>query len=180
MSETSPSPSENAVAADVSDEDAFDPPRSIAPGPRLSSRGFFIALALVCLIPLTILSTYAVLFGRAIEKELPVSVSIDHRPWQAQQRALQTRDPQQPELEDVIVITNEADFAISKLYADLNGRYFMYVNQPLAAGEKLVLPQADFVNRTGQRWVPGNYTIDEITVMGKLPSGARGVTEFQY
>lgn len=164
----------------VTDTTAFDPPPSIAPVPQLSARGFFIALAVVCLIPLTILSGYAVLYGKATEKTLPVSVSIDRRPMQVQDGTPQTPNAARPVLEDVIVIENDADFAISSLYADLNGQFFMYVDQPLAAGDLLVLPQAGFVNKTGQRWVPGNFRINEITVMGKLPSGARGVTEFHY
>lgn len=164
----------------VADDTAFDPPASIAPVPQLSARGFFIALAVVCLVPLTILSGYAVLFGKATEKKLPVSVTIDRRPSRGQDVAPRAPGVDRPELEDVIVIENDADFAISKIYVDLNGQFFMYVDQPLAAGDQVVLPQAGFVNRTGQRWVPGNFRITGITAMGKLPSGARGVTEFQY
>lgn len=164
----------------VTDDTAFDPPTSIAPVPQLSSRGFFIALAVVCLVPLTILSGYAVLYGRATEKKLPVSVTIDRQPTRVHDDATRTQGIDPPELEDVIVIENDADFTISNLYVDLNGQFFMYVDQPLEAGDHVVLPQAGFVNRTGQRWVPGNFRISEITAMGKLPSGARGVTEFQY
>lgn len=194
MSEsTQPTNTDAATAADdvssaddatsahsVTGDTAFDPPPSIAPVAQLSTRGFFIALALVCLIPLTILSGYAVLFGKATEKKLPVSVNIDRRPVQIQDHSPQTPDVDPPVLEDVIVVENDADFAISNIYVDLNGQFFMYVDQPLAAGDNLVLPQTGFVNRTGQRWVPGNFRVDEITVMGKLPSGARGVTEFHY
>ncbi len=175
MSESSQS--ENAGAASVaggaSDDDAFDPPQSIAPVPQLSTRGFFIALALVCLIPLTILSTHAVLYGTATEHSLPVRASIDRRPSSAQ-------DGQSRVLEDVIVVENEADFAIPNLAIDLNGRYFLYHDKPLAAGETLVLPQTVFTNRTSQRWVPGHHRVKTITIMGKLPSGARGVTEIDY
>ncbi len=157
----------------ATDDAAFDPPESIAPGPKLSATGFFVALAFVCLVPLSILTVYAVVNGKATEKTLPVIVNIDHRP-------MQVPDGQAPKLEEVISIENEADFAISSLYVDLNGQFFMYVDQPLAVGETLVLPQAWFVNRSGQRWVPGNFRINTITVMGKLPSGARGVSEFDY
>ncbi len=175
MSETPlPSSDDHTTSSPTTtDTTAFDPVRSIGPAPQLSTRGFFIALALVCLIPLTILSTYAVLFGKATERKLPVSVTIDRL-------AVPTSPGQPPELQDVIIIQNDADFVIPKLYVDLNGQFFMYPDQPLAVGEKRVLPQSEFVNRTSQRWVPGNFRIDEVTVMGKLPSGARGVTEFHY
>lgn len=157
----------------TSDGSVFDPPQSIAPGPRLSTRGFFIALAMVCLIPLSLLSTYAVLFGSATERSLPVRAHIDRRP-------VLTHDRSAPTLQDVIVVENGADFAIPNFAVDLNGRYFLYHDKPLAAGETLVLPQSVFTNRTGQRWVPGHHQVKTITVMGKLPSGARGVTEVTY
>lgn len=160
-------------AESVTEGVAFDPPASIAPVAQLSTRSFFIAFALVCLIPLAILSGYAVRFGKATEQTLPVSVSIDRRP-------VETTRAQRIELEDVIVLVNDADFAISNVYVDLNGQFFMYVDRPLAAGDNLVLPQTGFVNRSGQRWVPGNFRIEKITVMGKLPSRARGVIEFRY
>lgn len=176
--------SENAddatVAGGATDDAAFDPPQSIAPVLQLSTRGFFIALALVCLIPLGILSTYAALFGKATEHSLPVRVHIDRRPASTQDGPMSAQDGPSPGLEDVIVIENEADFAISNLAIDLNGRYFLYHDKPLAVGETLVLPQTVFTNRTSQRWVPGHHRVKTITIMGKLPSGARGVTVVNY
>lgn len=155
------------------DEHVFDSPRSIAPVPQLSSRGLFLSLAAVCLLPLIALTAYAIIFGKASEHKLPVTVSIDRRP-------LPTVDGSRRILEDVIVIENEADFEIPNLTLNLNGQYFLYQDQPLAIGESLVVRQAAFATKSSQRWVPGLYRIDEVTVTGKLPSGARGVTEVQY
>lgn len=169
-----PTSAEKTTTDSAPDSDAvFDGPRSIAPVTQLSTRGLFLALAAVCLFPLITLSAYAVIFGKASEHKLPVSVIIDRRP-------LPTQDGTKRLLEDVIVIENEADFEIPNVTVNLNGQYFLYQDKPLAVGEELVVRQAAFATKSNQRWVPGRYRLDEITVTGKLPSGARGVTEIQY
>ncbi|EMI52331.1 hypothetical protein [Rhodopirellula sallentina] len=169
---TPPEPTESTPSTDI-DQSAYEDPRSIAPVAQLSARGLFIALGAVCLFPLITLSVYAVIFGKASEHKLPVSVLIDRRP-------LPTQDGNKRLLEDVVVIENEADFEIPNITVNLNGQYFLYQDKPLAAGEELVVRQAAFATKSNQRWVPGRYRLDDITVTGKLPSGARGVTEVQY
>lgn len=175
MNETTspPRPDSSLSSPAGSPDSAFEPPRSIAPGPKLSTRGLFSALAAVCLLPLISLSLYAILYGKASEHLLPVSILVDRLP-------LPTTDGKAQVLEDVVVIENEADFPITNVTANLNGQYFLYQDKPLAVGETLVVRQAAFATKSNQRWVPGRYRIDEITVTGKLPSGARGVTEVTY
>lgn len=160
----------NSVAQDA---DAHEPPRSIAPAPQLSSRGLFAALATVCLVPLFALSLYAIVFGKASEHGLPVEILIDRRP-------IPTIDGSAKLMDDVVVVRNEADFAIPNITMNLNGQYFLYQDQPLAVGETLVLRQAAFATKSNQRWVPGRYAITDVTVTGKLPSGARGVKEVAF
>ncbi|MEM1227358.1 MAG: hypothetical protein AAGJ40_16785 [Planctomycetota bacterium] len=148
-------------------------PRSIAPAPRLSTRGLVIALATVCLIPLASLSLYAVLYGKASEQTLPVSVLIDRRP-------LPTIDGRSQMLEDVLVVENLESYDIPNVTLNLNGQYFLYQDRPLPAGETLVVRQAAFATKSNQFWKPGRYPITKILVTGRLPSGARGVTEVLY
>lgn len=155
------------------DTDVHEPPRSIAPTPQLSTRGLFVALATVCFVPLFGLSLYAVVFGKASEYELPVEIIIDRRP-------LLTVEGNSQLMDDVIVVTNNADFEIPNLTMNLNGQYFLYQDKPLAVDETLVLRQAAFATKSSQFWVPGRYPITEITVTGKLPTGARGVKEVQF
>jgi hypothetical protein len=155
------------------DDPRFESPRSIAPAPRLSARGLFLALGAVCLFPLITLSVYAIVFGKASEYKLPVAVLVDRRP-------LPTVDGKAQVLDDVVVIQSQVDFDIPNVTVNLNGQYFLYQDKPLAAGEELVVRQAAFATKSNQRWVPGRYPLDEITVTGKLPSGARGVTEVQF
>ncbi|MCM2373383.1 hypothetical protein [Aporhodopirellula aestuarii] len=162
-----------SVDSETRDDVVFESPRSIAPVAQLSTRGLFLALAAVCLFPLITLSAYAIIFGKASEHQLPVNVIVDRRP-------LPTFDGEKQILEDVVVIENEADFAIPNVTVNLNGQYFLYQDKPLEIGETLVVRQAAFATKSSQRWVPGRYRLTDITVTGKLPSGARGVTEVQY
>ncbi len=145
----------------------------IAPTATLSGRGLLMLLLAVCLFPLISLSLYAVLFGRAAQHTLPVQVLLDRR-------FVETRDGDGAVLTEVVVIENLADFDIPNLTLDLNGQYFLYQDSPLQAGETLVLPQQIFATKANQRFVPGRYPIDEVTVTGKLPSGARGVSEVLF
>ena len=160
-------------SSEPAEEPVFDPPRSIAPVAQLSARGLFLALAAVCLFPLITLSVYAVVFGKASEHPLPVRVLIDRRP-------LPTQDGSAQLLEAVVVIESQVDFDIPNVTVNLNGQYFLYQDKPLTARETLLVRQAAFATKSNQRWVPGRYRLTEITVTGKLPSGARGVTEVQY
>jgi len=152
---------------------AHQPPRSIAPAPQMSSRQLFLALLAVCLFPLVTLSLYAVFYGKASENQLPVEITIDRRP-------VPTADGSSARLQDVVVVENLTPHEIPNLTMNLNGQYFLYQDRPLGVGETLVVRQAAFMTKSNQRWAPGRYPITDITVTGRLPSGARGVTEITY
>lgn len=151
----------------------FLPPRSIAPTPRLGGWGLTLALLATCLVPLTGLSLYAVFFGRAADRPLPVRITVDRVP-------IETADGRAALLTDVIRIENLADHAIPNVTADLNGQYFLYRDSPLSVGETIVIPQNVFATKSNQRFAPGRYPIEVIHVTGRLPSGARGVAEAQF
>jgi hypothetical protein len=142
----------------------------IAPTARLSSRGLVLLLLGVCLAPLTGLTFYAVRWGRAAEKQLPVLVQFD-------QRYVPTVNNGPAVLTDVVVIINDSDFEIPQLTININGQYFLYQDQPLKVSEKRAVPLQIFATKANQRWVLGRYPIESVTVTGRLPSGARGVTE---
>ncbi len=149
------------------------PPRSIAPAPKLSRWGLTLALLATCLVPLTALSVYAAFFGRAADRPLPVRVLLDRRP-------VETADGQGAVLTEVVVIENLAEAPIPNLTADLNGQYFLYRDSPLDVGQSIVVPQSVFATKSNQRFVPGRYRITEVNVTGRLPSGARGVTTVEF
>lgn len=142
------------------------------PEPKLSGRGLTMLLLLVCLLPLAVLTIYAVVHGPATDKSLPVEVEVTKRP-------VMLPSGEGAVLADVVVIRNQAEFDIPNLTLDLNGQYFLYQHQPLKAGEELVLPQEIFSTKSNQRWVPGLYPLTEVNVTGRLPSGARGVIEHE-
>jgi hypothetical protein len=128
---------------------------------------------LAFVVPLTALTTYAMLFGRASDRPLPVDVQIERRP-------VTTRGGEGAVMTDVVVIHNEAAFAIPNLTIDLNGQYFLHRRSPLEADEELILPQQVFATKSNQRFEPGSYPITEVNVTGRLPSGARGVAEIGF
>lgn len=141
--------------------------------PILSSRGLTLLFVAAFVLPLTALTVYAVLFGRASDRPLPVNATIDRRP-------VTTLGGEGAVMHEVVVLRSEADFDIPRLTVDLNGQYFLHRQSPLKAGEELILPQQIFATKSNQRFVPGRYPITEINVTGRLPSGARGVAEFQF
>lgn len=153
------------VEADLS---AHDLPRSLAPAPRLSGRGFTLLLILTCLLPLIGLSVYTALFSRAHDTPLAIEIGTSKEPVEAAggQGAIMT---------DVIWIESHFDSDLSNVTIDLNGQYFLYRQSPLLAGERLTLPQQIFSTKSSQRWIPGRYPISEINVTAKLPSGRRAV-----
>lgn len=146
---------------------------STRPEPKLSGRGLTIALLTACFLPLFALSIYAMIVGGAFDKPLPVTVEVDRRP-------LPVVNGEAAMMDDVLVITNEADFDIPRLTIDINGQYFLHQDKPLRAKEQLVVRQAAFATKANQFWVPGNYPITEINVTGQLPSKARGVLEVNF
>ncbi len=145
----------------------------LAPTPRLSARGLLLLLLGVCLVPLASLSLYAIWFGRAAEHSLPVAVQLERR-------LVTTRDGGGAVLADVVVIENLVDIQIPNITVDLNGQYFLYQDAPLEPHGVLVVPQQIFATKANQRFVPGRYPIENVTVTGRLPSGARGVTEIEF
>jgi hypothetical protein len=112
-------------------------------------------------------------FGRAAEHTLPVEITLDRR-------FVETRDGTGAALTEVVVVESLADFDITNVTLNLNGQYFLYQDAPLKARETLVLPQQIFATKSNQRFTPGRYPITDVTVTGKLPSGARGVTETPF
>jgi len=150
------------------DLSAFELPRSLAPAPRLSGRGFTLLLILTCLVPLFGLSLYTALFSRAHDTTLAVEIGIGKEPIEA-------AGGQGAILTDIVWIQSQFDSDLSNVTIDLNGQYFLYRQAPLLAGERLALPQQIFSTKSSQRFIPGRYPIAEITVTGKLPNGRRAV-----
>ncbi len=165
---TAPSSSlpDSPAPADLTPERSDVP--QVAPVTRLSPRMLTILLVSSCLIPLIGLSVYAAFFGRASDAPLDVEVFVGKEPVEAfgSQGAILT---------EVVAIKNVTGHELPNLTVDLNGQYFLHRQSPVAADERLVLPQQIFATKSNQRWVPGAYPLKEITVTAKLPSGRRGV-----
>jgi hypothetical protein len=144
---------------------------TIAPTLRLSRRGLIASLAAMVAAGL---SVYA-MFPASVEgPALPVAVKLDRRP-------MPTTGGGGAIVTDVVVVENLADHELKRVSIELNGHYLMFQNSPLAAGQNLVLPQAVFTaKRSSHRFDPDRYQIEDIVVTAQLPSGARGVSKFEF
>jgi hypothetical protein len=144
---------------------------SIAPTLRLSRLGLVLSLLTMVAVGL---SVYAIFPDSVGGPSLPVEVRLDHQP-------VETANGTGAVVTEVVVISNLADHEIPRLSLDINGQYLLFRDSPLAGGETLVLPQRVFTDkRSSQRFNPSKYDVEDVTVTGQLPSGARGVTRFEF
>ncbi|QDT11874.1 hypothetical protein [Stieleria marina] len=143
----------------------------IAPTLQLSRRGLVLSLSAMAALGL---SVYA-LFPESINgPSLPVSVTLDRD-------VVATKTGEGATLTDVVVIKNLADVAIPRLSIEVNGQYLLHRESPLPADEPLILPLRVFTDkRSSQRYNPVKYPPIEVMVTGQLPSGARGISHFDF
>jgi len=144
---------------------------TIAPTMQLSRRGLILSLvAMVC----SGLAVYAIFPDSVGGPPLPVSVALGHQP-------VETTGGKGQLLTPVVIVRNESDEPIPRLTLEINGQYLLLQQSPLPTGEPIVLPQGVFTDkRSNQRFNPAKYEVEEVTVTGQLPSGARGVSQFEF
>lgn len=143
----------------------------LAPTLSLSRRGLVISLLSMVTVGLVVYSLFPESVGGP---SLPVDVTLGHQPVETASRGGAV-------VTEVVVIRNLSQHDIPKLTIDINGQYLLLQNSPLAAGETLVLPQRVFTDkRSSQRFEPSKYPVEDVTVTGQLPSGARGVTKVKF
>ncbi|MGB0759198.1 MAG: hypothetical protein ACPHJ3_13285 [Rubripirellula sp.] len=146
-------------------------PTAVAPRLHLSQRGLCICLFLMVAAGL---SVYAMFPERVGGPPLPVSVELG-------EGAVPTADGAGNVLTEVIVLTNLTDHPIPRFSIEINDQYLLIRDAPLAAGERLELPQRVFTDkRSNHRFNPIKYPVEAVTLTGQLPSGARGVTRFLF
>ena len=143
----------------------------VAPTLQLSSRGLAICLLTMVVVGIGVYVTFPESVGGP---PLPINVRLDQLP-------VATTDGQGAMMTEVVVIENLTQHEIQKLTLSINGQYLYLQDSPLATAETLVLPQRVFTDkRSSQRFNPTKYAVEEITATGQLPSGARGVSEFEF
>ncbi|AMV31896.1 hypothetical protein VN12_07230 [Pirellula sp. SH-Sr6A] len=78
-----------------------------------------------------------------------------------------------------IVIKNDSDGELGKLSIGLNKQFYSTGNRILQSGEQTSIPLESFIARNGSvRFPVGQRVIEQVTVFGQLPNGARGVSEY--
>ncbi|MGB7346446.1 MAG: hypothetical protein WBD20_19660 [Pirellulaceae bacterium] len=148
-----------------------EPAPKVAPTLQLSRRGLIISLVAMVAVGL---SVYA-LFPESINgPPLPVNATLDRQ-------IVETKGGQGATLTDVVVLNNQSDADIPRLSIEINGQYLLHRESPLTQGESLVLPLRVFTDkRSSQRYNPVKYPAKEVIVTGQLPSGARGISKFEF
>jgi hypothetical protein len=151
--------------------ESVDAPPKVAPTLQLSRRGLVISLASMAIIGL---SVYA-LFPKSINgPALPVNVTLDRQ-------VVETKAGGGGTLTDVVVLQNLSEAEIPRLGIEVNGQYLLHRESPLSQAEPLVLPLQVFTDkRSSQRYNFVKYPPKEVIVTGQLPSGARGISKFEF
>ncbi len=145
---------------------------SVAPTLQLSQTGLI--LCFVAMIALG-LSVYALFPESVGGPALPVRVQVDKQPVALDDGSGLAK------LTEVVVIENLSENEIPRLGIEINGQYLLHRASPLPVGQPLVLPQRVFTDkRSSQRYDPVKYPANEVIVTGQLPSGARGVSKFEF
>ncbi len=143
----------------------------IAPTTRLTRVGLIASLLSMVVAGLAVYSLFPSSVGGP---PLPVEVTLDNQP-------VVTVSGVGAVLTEVVVLRNLSDHEIPKLTIDINGQYLLIQNSPLKVGETLTLPQRVFTDkRSSQRFEPSSYDVEDVVVTGQLPSGARGVSKFDF
>lgn len=163
---------ERFLMSDISEPPATAQDRSaVAPRLHLSRRGLCICLFLMVAAGL---SVYALFPERVGGPPLPVTVELG-------KGVMPTADGAGKMLTEVIVLTNLTDDPIPRFSIEINDQYLLFRDAPLAAKERLELPQRVFTDkRSNHRFNPIKYPVEAVTLTGQLPSGARGVTRFDF
>ena len=144
---------------------------AVVPRLHLSRRGLCVCLVLMVAAGL---SVYAMFPERVGGPPLPVVVELG-------KGAMPTGDGAGKLLTEVIVLTNLTDHPIPRFSIEINDQYLLIRDAPLAANERLELPQRVFTDkRSSHRFNPVKYPVEAVTLTGQLPSGARGVTRFLF
>lgn len=148
-----------------------DQPQTLAPTLRLSRRGLVLSLLAAMAVGM---SVYMVFPDSVGGPPLPVEVRLDRQP-------ADTVGGAGAVITEVVVVTNMSEHQIPKLTLDINGQYLWFRDPPLGIGESLTLPLRVFTDkRSSQRFNPSRYSVEDVTVTGQLPSGARGVSRFEF
>ncbi|TWU60408.1 hypothetical protein Poly51_06840 [Rubripirellula tenax] len=143
----------------------------IAPTMRLTRTGLIASLTSMVVAGLAVYSLFPSSVGGP---PLPVEVTLGNEP-------VVTTSGNGAMVTEVVIVKNASDHEIPKLTIDINGQYLMIQGAPLKVGETLTMPQSIFTDkRSSQRFNPVKYDVEDVVVTGQLPSGARGVSKFEF
>lgn len=142
-------------------------------GITLSRRALTALIALSILIPVGYALGLALWMRKIPEPPLDAMVRIDSM-W------IEPRGQGQAQrLVPAISVKNVTPQAWRNLSIGLNKQFYAQEPKGIPAGESITLPLEAFVARNGSvRFSPDQLDLRHVTVFAQIPSGARGVSEF--
>ncbi|MEW4561108.1 hypothetical protein AB1K70_01195 [Bremerella sp. JC770] len=125
---------------------------------RLSRFGLSCFLALVILMPISMLIFLWVSLPKKSDNPLPIAIRVE-----------------EVDSETALVLTNESEKPLANIGITLNDAFHFYSKDELAAGQEMTVALGAFTRKNGIRFDPESHQLTEIGVYAKLEDNSRGV-----
>lgn len=125
---------------------------------RLSRFGLSCFLAVVVLMPISMLIFLWVSLPKASDNPLPIAIRV-------------------AEIDSklAIVLKNESDKPLANIGITLNDAFHFYSKDELPGGQEMTIALGAFTRKNGLRFDPESHQLTEIGVYAKLEDNSRGV-----
>ncbi len=125
---------------------------------RLSRFGLSCFLAVVILLPLSMLVFLWVSLPKKSDNPLPIAIHIE-----------------QVESKPTLILKNESEKPLANIGISLNDAFHFYSKDELAGGQEMTIALGAFTRKNGIRFDPESHQLTEIGVYAKLEDNSRGV-----
>jgi len=125
---------------------------------RLSKFGLSCFLALVILMPISMLIFLMVSLPKKSDNPLPIGIRVAD-----------------VDSETALILTNESESPLSNIGITLNDSFHFYSKDVLAGGQEMTIALGAFTRKNGIRFDPESHQLTEIGVYAKLEDNSRGV-----
>ena len=125
---------------------------------RLSRFGLSCFIAVVILLPLSMLIFLWVSLPKKSDNPLPIDIHIE-----------------QVESKPTLILTNDSEKPLANIGISLNDAFHFYSKDELPGGQQMTIALGAFTRKNGIRFDPESHQLTEIGVYAKLEDNSRGV-----
>lgn len=125
---------------------------------RLSKFGLTCFMAMVVILPISMLIFLGVSLPKKSDNPLPISLRV-----------------QDVDATKAVVVTNHSEKPLASIGITLNDAFHFYSKDPLPGGEDLSIPFAHFTRKNGLPFSTESHELTELGVYAKLEDNSRGV-----